>query len=152
MILPFFSSKSLTLLMQLIFISFEAVFAQSVDPYLHILNHSRKGALHRLDINMQTLRVQTLHTAAALTVKMRMGRMVSAGPQAINERTSATAEPLDQAMVHEQIKDSINRYTVYRCAALEGLMNICGRERKIIVTQNLQYAQAVFSDLEAAFL
>ena len=78
--------------------------------------------------------------------------MVWVGPQAINKRSSAAAEPLDQAMVHKQIKDPINRHTVNRCVALEGLMYIPGRKGKIIVAQNLQYAKAVFGNLEFAFI
>ena len=81
-----------------------------------------------------------------------MRRMVLVGSQTINKRSPAATKPLDQAMLHKQIQNPINRHTVYRCGALQGLMYIPGRKRKIIVTQNLQYANAVFSNFKFALL
>ena len=78
--------------------------------------------------------------------------MVLVGPQAVNKRSSASANPLDQAVTHKQIKDPIYRHPVYRCAALEGFVYIPGRKRKIIIAQNLQNTEAVSGNLEFAFL
>jgi hypothetical protein len=134
--------------MRRIFIGAQAVFAEPIDPNLHTLNQSRKGALHGFGINREALRIQTFQMTAALTVKMRMGRMERIGPQTVNKRSPAAAEPLDQTVVHKKIEDPINRHPVYRCVALQGLVYITGGKREIIAAQNFQYAQAVFGNLE----
>jgi len=52
-ILPFwFPRKTAYRLMRRLLVGFETVFAKPVDPHFHILNQSRKGALHRFGINI----------------------------------------------------------------------------------------------------
>ena len=69
--------------------------------------------------------------------------MMFAGGQAVNKRPSPAAKPLDQSMVHKQIKDSIDGHAVDGGVALQGLIDITGRKWKVITADNIQNPKAV---------
>jgi len=54
--------------------------------------------MERFYIQRQARRVKTIHVAATLTVKMRMVMMEVVGSQAVEKRSAATAEPINQSV------------------------------------------------------
>ena len=103
-----------------------AVHANSVHPDFHLVNPTGECLPEGIGVDGQAFRVEANHLAAVLAVKMRVGAVEGVGRQTVIKGPAAGAEPLDQAMVDEQIQDAVNRYAVDGTAALQGFIYVAG--------------------------
>ena len=69
--------------------------------------------------------------------------MVFIGCQAVDERTAAAVDPINQPFVDQQIQNSIDGYAVDVGGTLEGLKYLLGAQRTAVVADHFQHALAV---------
>jgi len=126
----------------------ETILADPVHPDLHLVNPAGKCLPQRFGFNVHAFRVQTIHLAAALAVKMGMGTVMIVGGQTVVGSPAPCADAVHNPSLHQQVQYSINSDPVDGGATLESFKYIAGGQGEGVVSHHLQHAQTIFGCLQ----
>jgi len=80
---------------------------------------------------------------------MGMGFMVIVWGKTVIKSPSAGTYSFNNSMIHEKIQDTVYCHAVNAAAAFKGVENILGRQRKAVVTNDLQDSHPVIGRTKA---
>ncbi|VTR68784.1 hypothetical protein DESC_720162 [Desulfosarcina cetonica] len=69
--------------------------------------------------------------------------MVFVGRHAIVEGPATGADAVQDATGHEQIEDAVDRYPVDAATALEGVVDVAGREGVAVAANHFEHVQPI---------